>query len=159
MTHKCKVCGVTSETAEFYNKVNTLCKSCHKKRVKENRAKNVEYYRAYDAARFQNDPRVKERHKRYQKTEKGKESMRAARANWINKSPEARAAHVILGNAIKNGRVEKPTNCSLCGALTKSRSLHGHHEDYAKPLEVTWLCAQCHCDTHGRTSSAKTTPE
>ena len=27
--------------------------------------------------------------------------------------------------------------------------LHGHHEDYTKPLAVKWLCAACHLACHG----------
>lgn len=23
-----------------------------------------------------------------------------------------------------------------------------HHEDYGKPLEITWMCRQCHLDYH-----------
>lgn len=148
MTHTCKVCGVTSDAAEFYSGVNTRCKECHKEKVRQNRKEKSEYYREYDAKRFQNDPRVKMRHKRYQKTEAGKTSTDAARKKWINKKPEARAAHVILGNAVKNGRIQKPSQCSKCGSIERSRKIHAHHEDYARPLDVIWLCAQCHHDTH-----------
>ena len=148
MTHTCKVCGVTSDAAEFYKRVNTFCKECHKKNVRENRAEKADYYRAYDANRFQNDPRVKARHKRYQKTEAGKKAALEARKKWINKKPEARAAHVILGNAVRDGRIKKPSQCSRCGKVERSRKIHAHHEDYAKPLDVIWLCSQCHADTH-----------
>jgi len=148
MTYTCKVCGVTSDAAEFYRGVNTLCKECHKEKVRENRAAKADYYREYDAKRYQDDPKVKARHKRYQKTDAGKESLFRSRAKWINKKPEARAAHVILGNAVRDGRISKPSNCSKCGKYEISRKIHAHHEDYAFPLTVIWLCAQCHSDTH-----------
>ncbi len=148
MTYTCKVCGVTSDVAEFYERVTSRCKECHKKKVKENRAEKIEYYRKYDAKRFQEDPRVKERHKAYQKTETGKASLEASRYKWVGKSPEKRAAHVILGNAVRSGRVEKPEFCSKCGKKEIRHRIHAHHHDYTKPIDVTWLCAQCHKDEH-----------
>ena len=148
MTHTCKVCGVTSDAAEFYKGVNTRCKECHKRKVRENREAKADYYRTYDALRYQTDPKVKSRHKRYAKSEAGKASMLKARRKWMNKKPEARAAHIILGNAVKNGRIKKPTICPNCGSLPKRRNMHAHHDDYAKPLDVQWLCSQCHHDKH-----------
>lgn len=148
MTHTCKVCGVTSDVAEFYNRVNNRCKECHKKNVRENRKEKIEYYREYDAKRFQEDPRVIERHKRYQKTESGKLSMQTSRRKWIKKSPEKRAAHIILNNAVRNGLIKKPNYCSKCGKKEVSRRIHAHHHDYTKPVDVTWLCTQCHKDEH-----------
>jgi hypothetical protein len=148
MTHTCKVCGVTSDAAEFYNRVNNRCKECHKKNVKENREAKADYYRDYDAKRFQEDPRVKDRHKSYQKTDAGKASITASRKKWLNQSPEKRAAHVILGNAVRDGRIEKPDHCSKCGKKEVSRRIHAHHHDYTKPVDVTWLCTQCHKDEH-----------
>ncbi len=34
--------------------------------------------------------------------------------------------------------------CPECGQSVEPRQLHGHHVDYSKPLEVIWLCEQCH---------------
>ena len=148
MTHTCTVCGVTSDVAEFYKGVNRRCKECHKQKVRENRAEKADYYRTYDAHRYQSDPKVRARHKRYQATEAGKAAMRKARAKWMNEKPEARAAHVILGNAVRDGRVVKPTVCTNCGCKPKRRNMHAHHEDYALPLDVIWICSTCHYETH-----------
>jgi hypothetical protein len=35
----------------------------------------------------------------------------------------------------------RPDRCSACGAVCKPAA---HHEDYGKPLDVTWLCSRCH---------------
>lgn len=145
MKHTCKVCLVTSDLAEFYNGVATLCKECHKKRVRQNRLEKADYYKEYDASRFKNDPRVRDRHKRYRKTDAGKESLKKARQKWVEENQEKRAAHVLLGNAVRDNRVTKPSKCESCGSGGR---IEGHHEDYAKPLEVTWLCRQCHVDLH-----------
>ncbi|QDP54194.1 MAG: hypothetical protein GOVbin4685_54 [Prokaryotic dsDNA virus sp.] len=145
MTYTCNICGTDSEKSEFYKGVTSRCKECHKAKVRENRKENAEYYRKYDADRFQNDPKVKQRHRRYQKTDAGKAAMGRARKKWLEANPEKRAAHVLLGSAIKRGDVEKPDVCQECGAGGR---IHGHHEDYSKPLEVDWLCATCHAKRH-----------
>lgn len=46
--------------------------------------------------------------------------------------------------AIKAGRLVRAERCSACGAEAYT---HGHHDDYAKPLDVRWLCKPCH-DAH-----------
>ena len=113
--------------------------------VKQNREEKAEYYKKYDAERYQNDPRVKARHKRYFKTDAGKASMLKARKRWEEKAPEKKAANIILNNAVRDGRIEKPGSCSICGV---SGRIHGHHEDYTKPLDVIWCCAHCHRQFH-----------
>ena len=150
----CRVCGEIKVAGEFYKHPkmkggrDSKCKECTKAAVKANRDKKIDYYKHYDAWRFQNDPRVRERHARYRNTEDCMKSMVTSRAKYDNANPEKRAAHVLLGNAVRDGRVIKPENCSACGNFTPSRRLHGHHEDYAKPLEVVWLCIDCHSSHH-----------
>lgn len=145
MTKQCKVCGVTDNHADFYNGINNKCKECHKSAVRENRLQKVDYYRKYDAKRYRSDPRVRARIERYLKTDAGKKKSAAAKKRWQEKEPVKRAAHVILGNAVRDGKIKKPTVCSICGSHGK---IHGHHEDYTKPLDVIWCCPKCHVEIH-----------
>jgi len=145
MKKTCTICGATSDETSFYDGVNNRCAECHKAKVRENRAANVARYRAYDAQRFQDDPRVLARHKRYQSTEAGKASMLASRKKWLEENSDKRAAHVILGNSVKCGRIIKPDKCARCGSGGR---IHGHHHDYTKPLDVLWLCSKCHHAEH-----------
>ncbi len=160
MTYTCKLCSATSDKVEFYKGVTSRCKECHKQKVRENRANNPERHRAYDAKRFQDDPKVKARHKRYQATTAGQESMRKAREKWAEnngdvikaahqkwllENPEKRAAHIAVGNAVRDGKLFKPDSCDDCEMPGR---LDGHHEDYSKPLDVDWLCRKCHLARH-----------
>jgi hypothetical protein len=145
MVHTCKICGATSDETQFYAGVNSRCAECHKAKVRKNRAEKADYYRSYDAHRYQNDPRVKARHRRYAKTEAGKASRQKARDKWLKASPEKRAAHIILGNAVRDGKINKPKQCEQCG---KPGRIDGHHHDYTQPLNVKWLCKYCHVQEH-----------
>lgn len=55
------------------------------------------------------------------------------------------AAARAVGQARKRGILVPPVACSQCG--TEGR-LHGHHDDYAEPLAVRWLCRSCHVQYH-----------
>lgn len=154
MEKTCFKCGHRRPIGDFYKHKMMAdghlnkCKECTKQDTKENRDAKIEYYKRYDAWRFKNDPKVKARHAIYRMTENYAKSSSASKDRWINRNPEARAAHVILNNAVRDGRIEKPDLCSCCGMFTPSRMLHGHHHDYTKPLDVTWLCVFCHSAIH-----------
>lgn len=58
------------------------------------------------------------------------------------------AQHRAVGSGGIPGIVE-PTICELCErTVTDGRRLIGHHTDYDKPLDVTFLCAPCHAEVH-----------
>jgi len=145
MKNTCKVCGATDNDAEFYTGLASRCKECHKAAVRVNRAENLERYRAYDAKRFKDDPRVLARHRLYQSTPDGIKSSAKSHKKWLAANQDKRAAHIILGNAVRDGKKNKPDTCELCG--TGGR-IHGHHEDYTKPLDVIWCCPTCHHRIH-----------
>lgn len=61
------------------------------------------------------------------------------------RDPVKLRARTALNHAVERGKLERPTTCPGCGAKdVPSRRMHGHHADYAKPLEVEWLCSKCH---------------
>lgn len=57
-----------------------------------------------------------------------------------------RKAYRIYRDALKNGSLVRADACSMCGA--SGVRIEGHHFDYAKPLEVVWLCSKCHYGFH-----------
>lgn len=65
-------------------------------------------------------------------------------------------ARTLLNEAVRKGVVVKPSACSKCGD-TESK-IHGHHEDYDKPLEATWLCPTCHGEAHKGKRTITPTP-
>lgn len=58
----------------------------------------------------------------------------------INKYSEKNRAREIVANAIKYGNLIRG-KCKECGS---NKNVEGHHKDYEKPLEVEWLCRNCH---------------
>lgn len=65
--------------------------------------------------------------------------------------PILEAVRSRLRRAVRTGEIIKPLRCEKCGV---EEELHGHHADYTKPLEVTWLCARCHRQAHPERSDA-----
>jgi hypothetical protein len=149
---ECKVCGTSKESWMFYN-TDSTCKECRKAKVRANRASKVEYYRNYDKERFQNDPKVKARHAKYAKTEAGKKAFNEAKKKWAKKNAIKKGASTIVGNAVRDGRLKKPNVCEYC--KNPATRIHGHHDDYAFPLVVRWLCPKCHSDWHKENGEGK----
>lgn len=69
--------------------------------------------------------------------------MKKQRA-YRSRHPERYKARLAVLSALRNGALVRPATCR-CG---KSKP-EAHHEDYNKPLEVTWLCKACHLKEHG----------
>lgn len=58
----------------------------------------------------------------------------------------ARRARNILWQARVHGIV-KPTACEHCGSDGR---VEGHHTNYYRAIDVTWLCSRCHRAEHSR---------
>ena len=128
----CFKCETVKSLDDFYKHPEMAdgrlgkCKECAKVDVRTNRELRVEYYRDYDRRRG---------------NRQGPNYMRA----YNERHPEKYKARNAVNNALRDGRLKRPNECQSCGEETK---LHGHHEDYSKPLEVWWLCVPCHKARH-----------
>lgn len=65
--------------------------------------------------------------------------------------PERSRARNLVQKAVDRGHMEKPSACSACGV--EGVWIEGHHEDYARPLDVTWLCKPCHYKADGEVAA------
>lgn len=130
---QCSDCAASKNLSEFYRTGNgnfaCVCKDCHKARMKVRRLTNP-YVQEYDRARA--------------KTPERKERASRVSSQWRKDHPDAYRAQTAVNNAIRDKRLEK-SPCSICGT---NKGVHGHHRDYAKPLDVIWLCAKCHHRIH-----------
>jgi hypothetical protein len=72
------------------------------------------------------------------------------------RNPVAAPAWLAVRAALKSGALVRATRCEDCGGTNKNpkRALCGHHEDYAKPLDVVWLCQPCHSLRHSELRKA-----
>lgn len=62
---------------------------------------------------------------------------------WHKKNPKASSARKRVSDALNSGTLKRGL-CLSCGA----EKVEAHHHDYSKPLDVVWLCRQCHADAH-----------
>ena len=121
------------------------CKDCTKADTRKNYRENADYYKEYDRIRDQSESR-KAAKQRYIQTPEGRAAAQRAKDKWQDNNVVRRAAHIIVGNAVRDRRLIKPASCESCGK--ESTRIHGHHDDYSKPLEVRWLCSKCHTEWH-----------
>lgn len=135
---KCFKCNKNKPLSDYYKHKEmgdghlNKCKECTKKDATDHRWNNVEKIRTYDRQRGNLPHRIK---------------ARASNTKaWRKKFPKRYEAHKLLNNAVRDGKIRKPLRCSVC--KKKPLQMEGHHDDYSKPLIVTWLCACCHRQLH-----------
>ena len=135
MEKTCTLCGEVKPLSEFYKApgckdgLANQCKPCVKARARIRLIVKKDEVRAYERQRSKLPHRVEARVKAAQKEKRER--------------PERVAARYTVGNAVRDGRLRK-MDCAFCG----SSKTEAHHHDYAKPLDVTWLCSACHSRFH-----------
>lgn len=146
----CRDCGREKPLSDFYRHAQMAdghlnkCKVCVKNRVALTYARKVQTVEGRQAERARGRDK-------YQRLYRGKEwaGHGDATVRWQERNPQKRQAHTAVNNAVRDGRLVKPDNCESCRL---SRPLHGHHDDYSKPLEVRWLCSPCHMVLHRKSA-------
>lgn len=166
---KCFKCGVEKELTEFYKHPRMAdgtvnkCKECNKKDVIDNRFDKKEYYDYYDRNRPNFDERIKQQSERvrklYNSDEDFKQRILAQKQKWDEENQHKRKAQHAVGNAVRDGRLEKSTVCEHCG--TSEKRIQGHHWSYLPEhqLDVIWLCTTCHGLEHRRLNELGRDPD
>ena len=133
----CKECGQAKPLADYYKHKHAAdghlnkCKDCVKARVAAHRKDNLERIRAYDRKRGNRQPP-------------------GYLAEYRSRHPRKYRAVNMVNNAIRDGKLFSEP-CELCG----NEHTHAHHHDYAKPLNVRWLCAVHHKQWHTKNGEGK----
>lgn len=157
--NRCKTCRASEVKA--WNERNKERAAANAKRwAEENPEKRREISRRYAQ---RNPEKVAHRTRVYRETHRAQKAQSAREfrkqnpervAEWEararNRSPEKTQARFLVQRAVSNGKLVKPECCEDCGKTVPKRGLHGHHEDYSKPLDVEWLCPACHTKRHPR---------
>ena len=127
----CNKCGDSKPQSDFYPR-NKVCKGCTIQRVKE----------------YQSGV-GKEIHNRccreYNKSDKGRTALSKARSNYLDAHRVRQQARWAVKSAVRRGKLIRPNYCEAC---SKACYPDGHHADYTKQTDVTWLCQQCHVEWH-----------
>lgn len=71
-------------------------------------------------------------------------SYKARYYRYVDNNRKKVNARNLLHYAVKTGKLIRPDKCDSCGFKCKPEA---DHEDYSKPLMVTWLCKACHVAT------------
>lgn len=152
-TKTCTKCHTAKPVTEFYDR-SAQCKECIKARVYAYRAENIDRVREYDRNRPNAHERAVKNTRRnkmlYAKNDEFKQSVLRSSAKWRENNALKRKAHIIVGNAIKYGKLKK-LPCEVCRSTD---GVHAHHEDYRFPLDVRWLCVDHHGARHRQINEA-----
>jgi hypothetical protein len=131
---RCPRCGETKSPSEFYKNaaradgLQDWCKPC---KVASNRA-------------WQENSRDKKNEIHRKWREANPSSVRESDSRWKEHNPEKVRAWSVAKYALLGGALKR-SPCEVCGG---TENVHGHHDDYDKPLDVRWLCAKHHAQEH-----------
>ena len=148
----CKKCGVEKPIDNFYTHKGmsdghlNICKECVNERMANYRQDNLVRIRKYDRNRPNQKERLKrQREKIKQNPEKYKKYLGAQKESR-EKYKYKRNARTKVQRALQAGLLIKSPCCEICGKI--NCKIHGHHQDYSKPLDVIWVCTECHGKLH-----------
>ena len=126
----------------YREKYPERCREATRKWQKNNPEKAIEWRRNNKDKCLEYTYRWREKH-----PEKAIVSQRKAIQIQRVKFPEKNKARKLVFTALREGFMMRPDKCSDCNKECKPDA---HHPDYSKPLEVIWLCRECHNKEHGK---------
>jgi hypothetical protein len=160
----CDHCGEPWSARAFYVDRPGCCKECHKARVNRRRADPLVKAQRYERAKL----RLKRLSDAKPKNEKPRREPPPAR-EYTYHPPRDRAAEIrrvekwrmenrdkaraidAVAHAVRNYDLERPARCESCGT---DKHVVAFHDDYAKPLVVTWSCRRCRSKARRQAAAA-----
>lgn len=103
-----------------------------------------DYFKKY---REKNRIKLRAYNRKYNRLWRGKNGY-GSEERYAKKYPEKILARRMLRQALRLGKIKKG-RCEIC----KKPNVHGHHDDYFKPLDVRWLCPVHHAAAHKKLST------
>jgi ribosomal protein S27AE len=143
----CFKCGQSKPLNEFYAhprcRQGTLnkCKECTKIDV------GLHYQKQMQDPAWIAKERERQRIKERARRAAGKQTPAKSKSKnaWRKRNPHKSRAQIRVGHAVRKGALLRQP-CEVCG----SASVQAHHDDYARPLDVRWLCVKHHAEHHVR---------
>jgi len=148
----CNQCGVVKDCLDFHKRSDApdgfrhACKVCVCASSKAWYKANPEQKAATNKVWQQANPEKRAAdNKAYRQAnpERHAANTKADRLRY----PEKYKARSAVRNAIRDGRLTRPNECSSCNVSCKPE---GHHDNYDEPLNVRWLCKACHTAHHNQ---------
>jgi hypothetical protein len=125
----CSLCGMAFEQRAWQIGQSRWCRPCRRKRANEASRNDPEKARTAAKKRYAANP---DYFRNYAESRRADPEYRAKRA-----------ARRKVATEIEAGRLSRQA-CEVCG----DRKADAHHDDYAKPLDVAWLCHRHHMERH-----------
>jgi hypothetical protein len=141
-TNVCKACTKIHYKDKHYNEHRDACLERSRKQKEENRDGYLDYLRNYYQ---ENKEKLRENNKLYQKNNRDKANERSRAYRITEEGNMKEKARSRVQTALRNGTLIRPSICECCN---QELFVEAHHEDYSKPLEVNWLCKDCHWGRH-----------
>ena len=150
----CRTCGETKMMSDYrrvgergkgYKSLD--CRPCAAEIGREYRRAHKVELAAYDKARagryktLEGLAKVREYGRAWRARNRGYRSPTYGKI-YFRSTKEAQRAHSAVRRALESGKLIRPDSCSRCGR--GHRVIEAAHHDYAKLLEVDWLCRSCH---------------
>jgi hypothetical protein len=81
------------------------------------------------------------RQKAQRQTDEYREKDKLYLQKHRNENRDKYRARWLVDYHLRKGNIQKPERCEQCKKMDK---LTAHHKDYNKPLDIVWLCYECH---------------
>jgi ribosomal protein S27AE len=153
-TKVCRGCKVEKAFSEFKKKtpskdgLEARCRECFAKYYEANKERiRTRQRKAWKEFSIANSEKLREKGKAmYSQSKEQRAEYRKAYKKEF--APKVHAKSLVKSKITKGEIMKQP--CEKCGEV----KVDAHHDDYAKPLDVRWLCRRHHMAWHADNGEA-----